>query len=94
MQNSLVTDMDAAANQEEIEIAEQIRFYESPENFLLNDIAKEETFKRNYPLNTPIPELRTSFQDQHCQPNEHNGNGYRLEATFLEKIIRGTGTSG
>ena len=94
MQNSLVTDMDAAANQEEIEIAEQIRFYESPENFLLNDIAKEEIFKRNYPLNTSIPELSTSFQGQHCQPNQHNGNGYRSEAIFLETRSRGTGASG
>ena len=82
--------MDSAAIQEvqteEIEITQLIRFYESHDKFLLNDIVKEETFLRKYPSNTPISELRTSFQDQHCQPDERNRNGYRLEAIFLEKI--------
>ena len=82
--------MDSAANQEEqieeIEITQLIRFYESREKLLLNDIAKEETFLRKYPSNTPISELRTLFQDQHCQPDESNHNGYRLETIFLEKI--------
>ena len=56
--------MDSAANQEvqteEIEITQLIRFYESHEKFLLNDIVKEETVLRKYPLKIPFkhPNIR------------------------------------